>query len=43
MPKGSLIKSGRENPKTIRMKLKQNVGGGKCKRANCCQKKTVVA
>ena len=24
-------------------KLKQNVGGGKCKRANCCQKKSVVA
>ena len=23
-------------------KLKQNVGGGKCKRANCCQKKSVV-
>ena len=43
MPKASLIKSGREKPATIKLKLKQNVGGGKCKRANCCQKKSVVA
>mmetsp|Transcript_12891 Transcript_12891/g.16556 ORF Transcript_12891/g.16556 Transcript_12891/m.16556 type:complete len:402 (-) Transcript_12891:113-1318(-) len=43
MPKGSDIKSGREKPRTIKRLLKQNVGGGKCKRANCCQKKTVVA
>ena len=39
MPKGELIKSGREKPATIKLKLKQNPGGGKCKRANCCQKK----
>lgn len=43
MPKGTLIKSGREKPATIKLKLKQNVGAGKCKRANCCQKKSVVA
>lgn len=43
MPVGSLIKSGREKPASIKLKLKQNVGGGKCKRANCCQKKSVVA
>ena len=43
MPSGSLIKSGREGPQTIKLRLKQNVGGGKCKRANCCQKKNVAA
>jgi len=36
MPSGTMIKNGREKPKTIKLKLKQNVGGGKCKRANCC-------
>ncbi len=39
MPKGEMIKNGREKPSTIKLKLKQNPGGGKCKRANCCQKK----
>jgi len=43
MPKASTITSGQETVESIRSKLKQNVGGGKCKRANCCQKKTVVA
>ena len=43
MPSGTLIKNRHETPKTIKMKLKQNVGGGRCKRANCCQKKNVVA
>ena len=39
MPKGELIKNGREKPGTIKHKLKQNPGGGRCKRANCCQNK----
>ena len=43
MPKASAIKSGQETVETIKSKLKQNVGGGKCKRANCCQKKNVAA
>ena len=42
MPKGSLIKSRRATPKTIKTTLKQNVGGGKCKRANCCMKKSAT-
>ena len=42
MPKASAIKSGDENPGTIGSRLKQNVGAGRCKRANCCQKKAVV-
>ena len=36
MPSGTMIKNRREGPKTIKMKLKQNVNGGRCKRANCC-------
>ena len=40
MPKGSLIKSGVSTPETITKTLKQNVGGSKCKRANCCMKKS---
>ena len=36
MPTASAIKSGQETIQTIQSKLKQNVGGGKCKRANCC-------
>jgi hypothetical protein len=43
MPKASAIKSGQETVESIKGKLKQNIGGGKCKRANCCQKKSVVA
>jgi len=43
MPKASAIVSGQETVESIRNKLKQNVGGGRCKRANCCQKKNVVA
>ena len=43
MPKGELIKSRRETPKTIKLKIKQNPGGGRCKRANCCQNKNQPA
>jgi len=42
MPSGSDIKSGKETPATVQAKLKQNTDGGRCKRANCCQKKAVV-
>ena len=42
MPKASAIISGAETAESIRAKLKQNVGGGKCKRANCCQKKNIA-
>ena len=42
MPKASAIKNGTETVESIRNKLKQNVGGGKCKRANCCQKKAKI-
>ena len=43
MPNAELIKNGRENPKTIKLKIKQNPGGGRCKRANCCQNKSKPA
>jgi hypothetical protein len=42
MPSGSAIKSGAETWETVAGRLKQNVGGARCKRANCCQKKSVV-
>ena len=42
MPKASAIKNGQESVESIKAKLKKNVGGGRCKRANCCQKKSVV-
>ena len=42
MPTGTMIKSRRENPKTIKLKLKANSGAGKCKRANCCMKKNTT-
>ena len=42
MPRGSEIKEGKETPQTIEARVKQNVGAGRCKRANCCQKKTVA-
>lgn len=42
MPLGSDIKQGKETPESVKSRLKQNVGGGRCKRANCCQKKAVV-
>jgi apoptosis-inducing factor 3 len=41
MPSGSAFKSGTETWQSVQAKLKQNVGGAKCKRANCCQKKSV--
>lgn len=37
MPRGSEIKEGKETAQTIHNKVKQNVGAGRCKRANCCQ------
>ena len=43
MPSGTLIKNRRESPKSIKLKLKENVGGAKCKRANCCHKKAAAA
>ena len=43
MPKGSEIKLGLQKPKHIKALLKQNPGGGKCKRANCCMKKASSA
>ena len=42
VPKGSDLKSGKVKIENVREGLKQNVGGGRCKRANCCQKKSVV-
>jgi len=42
MPSGTSIKNGSETWESVAGKLKQNVGGGRCKRANCCQKKSVV-
>ena len=42
MPRASAITSGQETVESIKGRLKQNVGGGKCKRANCCQKKSRV-
>ena len=36
LPTGSEIKSGRVKVKDIKDRLKQNVGAGRCKRANCC-------
>ena len=42
LPKASMIKSGRFTPGSIKLSLKKNnVGGGRCKRANCCQNKKV--
>ena len=41
MPSGAQIKNGTETWQTVAARLKQNVGGARCKRANCCQKKTV--
>ena len=42
MPSGSLIKEGKETHLTIASRIKQNTGAGRCKRANCCQKKSVA-
>jgi len=41
MPAADLIISGEESPSTIMNKLKLNKGG-RCKRANACQKKSVA-
>jgi hypothetical protein len=43
MPSLADIKSGKETPETVKAKLRQNKGGSKCKRENCCRKKPVVA
>ena len=42
MPKGSDVKSGKVRPKDIRRAIKQKPGAGRCKRANCCQKKQAL-
>jgi hypothetical protein len=42
MPKGAEIVSGAETPETIKQKINMNSGASKCKRANCCRKKSVV-
>lgn len=42
LPPAGLIKAGEETPETMRKKLKFNKGGGICRRANCCQKKSIV-
>jgi len=43
MPSADDIKSGRETVETLRNKLKQNKGAGRCRRENCCHKKPVAA
>lgn len=43
MPRGSEIKSGKETPQTIATRIKQNTGGSKCRRADCCRKKAAAA
>ena len=42
MPRASDIKSGAETPASIKTRIQRNTGAGKCKRANCCQKKQVL-
>lgn len=42
LPPASAIKSGEETPATIFTKLQLNKGAGACRRANCCQKKSIV-
>lgn len=42
MPRASAIKSGQETFETISKRVKGNPGAGKCKRANCCQKKAAI-
>lgn len=43
MPSAADIKSGKETPETLRGKLKQNKGASRCRRENCCHKKSMVA
>lgn len=42
MPSASDIKSGKETAETVRARLKQNKGAGRCRRENCCHKKTIA-
>jgi NADPH-dependent 2,4-dienoyl-CoA reductase/sulfur reductase-like enzyme len=42
MPSGTQIKNGSETWESVAGKLKQNTGGAKCQRANCCQKKSII-
>jgi len=42
MPPADQIKSGAETVESIKAKLKQNKGAGRCKRENCCTKKPVA-
>jgi NADPH-dependent 2,4-dienoyl-CoA reductase/sulfur reductase-like enzyme len=42
MPSADDIKSGKETSETLRAKLKQNKGASRCRRENCCHKKTIT-
>jgi hypothetical protein len=42
MPSASDIKSGKETAETVRARLRQNKGAGRCRRENCCHKKTIA-
>lgn len=42
MPKGSEFKNGNETPEKVQGRVKQNTNAGRCKRANCCQKKSIA-
>ena len=42
MPRASEIVSGRETPESIGARVKQNMGASRCKRANCCKKKSLA-
>ena len=42
MPRASEIVAGRETPESIKTRVKQNTGASRCKRANCCKKKSIA-
>jgi hypothetical protein len=42
MPSAADIKSGKETAETLRGKLKQNKGASRCRRENCCHKKSIA-
>ena len=43
LPTAEEVKSGKETWETVRARLRQNKGAGKCKRENCCHKKPVTS
>jgi hypothetical protein len=43
LPTVEEVKSGKETWETVRARLRQNKGAGKCKRENCCHKKPVTS